>query len=135
MAEAKSTKVKKVRRLKSQTVRERADKAVKQPAKPRRLKKTAATAAKPLKAVGKLHKKEYYLPLPDNKLGRFLNKRRSFIPRYFREAWAELRQVTWPTRRETIKLTFAVVMFAIVFAVIIGVVDYGLDKVFRRILL
>ena len=54
---------------------------------------------------------------------------------YFRNSWRELRQVTWPTRRESRRLTTAVVLFAIVFGLLIAVVDYGLDKLFKEVLL
>jgi len=130
-------KAKKPRQLKKETVREKTEKQTADTAakKPRRIKRAASTAAKPLKTVRRIGAKEYYLPMPDNKVGRFMNKRRRVIPKYFREAWAELRQVTWPTRRETIKLTIAVFIFATIFAVVIGLVDYGLDKVFKRLLL
>jgi len=63
------------------------------------------------------------------KIGRFLT------PKYFSNSWKELRQVSWPDRRQTAKLTFAVIIFAIVFGIIIAIVDYGLDKLFREILL
>jgi preprotein translocase SecE subunit len=56
-------------------------------------------------------------------------------PRYLRNAFRELRQVTWPGRKETWKLTFAVFAFAIVFAAIISSVDYGLDKIFKRLII
>ena len=65
--------------------------------------------------------------MPDNKVGRFLNKRRSFIPRYFKESWQELRKVTWPNRKETTKLTLAVFTFAIVFGLLVAIVEFGLD--------
>lgn len=54
---------------------------------------------------------------------------------YIRHSWQELRDVTWPTRREGRRLTTAVVLFAIVFAGVIAIVDYGLDKLFRQVLL
>ena len=78
-------------------------------------------------------------------VGRFLNKvfnRQPFIliakiifPAYFRSSWRELRQVTWPTWKQSRDLTFAVLVFAVIFGAAIAVVDYGLDKVFRNILL
>ena len=73
--------------------------------------------------------------MPDNKFGRFLNKRRYVIPRYFREAWKELKDVTWPDRKQTSQLSFAVFIFAVVFGVLVAVTDFGLDRVFKRILL
>ena len=54
---------------------------------------------------------------------------------YFRNSYRELRQVTWPGRRESWKLTFAVLIFAIVFGALVTITDFGLDKVIRRIVL
>jgi preprotein translocase SecE subunit len=132
---AEAAKKPKKRQLKKvETVRERASKAT-EPHKPRRLRVARTTAAKPLKKAAQVGRKEYYLPLPDNRIGRFLNKRRRFIPKYFRESWQELRNVTWPNRRQTLQLTVAVFIFAIFFSVLITAVDYGLDKVFKNIVL
>lgn len=134
MAEAPKKKRRVIK--KSETVRERAAKAAAQPeAKPRRIKQTASKVGRPLKAAHRVGQKEIYLPMPDNRAGRFLNKRRRATPRFFRDAWAEVRQVTWPTARETAKLTGAVFVFAVGFSLIIAVVDYGLDKVFKQLLL
>jgi preprotein translocase subunit SecE len=128
---------KKKRRVvkKTETVRERAAKASGTAPKPRRLRTTAGKVSRPIKAAHRAGQKEYYLPMPDNRAGRFLNKRRNVIPRFLRNAWAELRLVTWPNRRETVKLTIAVFVFAFVFAFVISLVDYGLDKVFRQLFL
>lgn len=60
---------------------------------------------------------------------------RILLPLYFRNAYKELRQVTWPSRRNTWKLTFAVLIFAVIFGFLVTVTDYGLDKVIRRIVL
>jgi preprotein translocase subunit SecE len=54
---------------------------------------------------------------------------------YIRGSWQELKSVTWPTRREGFRLTSAVIIFSIIFGALIAVVDYGLDKLFRQILL
>lgn len=103
--------------------------------KPRRLRQAVTSAGKPVSAVRRAGAKEYYLPLPDTRVGRFLNKRRRVIPRYFRESFKELREVTWPNRKETFQLTVAVFVFAIIFGVIITITDYGLDKLFKKVLL
>jgi preprotein translocase SecE subunit len=58
-----------------------------------------------------------------------------FFLRYFRNSWKELREVTWPNRRETWQLTFAVFVFAIIFGALITVTDYGLDKLFKKVIL
>lgn len=57
------------------------------------------------------------------------------VPPYFRSAFSELRLVTWPGPRETFGLVVAVLIFSIVFGVLIAGVDYGLDKLFRSVIL
>ncbi len=129
---------KKRRVRKSETVRQKAEsasKAKEAPQKQRRVKQTLSTAGKPIKAAHQLGKKEVYLPLPDNKTGRFLNKRRHIIPRYFRESFQELKLVTWPNRKQTTQLTLAVFIFAIGFGILVAITDYGLDRIFKRILI
>jgi len=46
-----------------------------------------------------------------------------------------LRQVTWPNRKESRQLTLAVILFAVIFGAMVTVLDYGLDKVFKQVLL
>jgi preprotein translocase SecE subunit len=57
------------------------------------------------------------------------------FPVYLRRSWRELRLVEWPNWRESRRLTSAVLIFAIIFGAVIAVVDYGLDKAFKDILL
>lgn len=66
-------------------------------------------------------------------ISRLLNK--ILLINYFKTSWHELRQVTWPGRKETLQLTFAVFIFAIGFGLMIAVVDYGLSKLFQEVLL
>lgn len=131
-------KVRRVKVKKTETVRERAEKTTGEK-KSRRIKRTASKVtgpiSKPLKSAARIGRKEYYLKVPDNKVGRFLNKRRSVVPPFLKGAWKELKLVKWPDRKETTKLTIAVFTFAITFGVIIALTDYGLDKLFRSILL
>jgi preprotein translocase SecE subunit len=47
----------------------------------------------------------------------------------------ELRQVTWPDRKQSRQLTLAVVMFATVFGIVVAILDYGLDKAFKKVFL
>lgn len=70
---------------------------------------------------------------PFRKIGHFLGL--VFLPRYVRNSWVELRRVTWPSRRETWRLTFAVLAFSVAFGVLIALVDFGLDKLFREVLI
>ncbi len=57
------------------------------------------------------------------------------VPPYFRKSWHELRKVTWPNWKQSRQLTFAVLVFAVVFGAMVAIVDYGLDKLFRAVLL
>ncbi len=45
--------------------------------------------------------------------------------RYFKGAWFELRQVTWPDRKSTWGLTVAVLLFTVFFVVLIVLLDAG----------
>lgn len=60
---------------------------------------------------------------------------RIIVPAYFRNSWRELRMVTWPTWKLSRQLTVAVLIFAVIFAGLIGLVDWGLDKAFKVIFL
>ena len=57
------------------------------------------------------------------------------MPPYLRNSWRELRQVDWPNGRQTRQLTFAVIIFSVIFGLIAAGVDWGLDKVFRTLVL
>ncbi|HMS23529.1 MAG TPA: preprotein translocase subunit SecE [Candidatus Saccharibacteria bacterium] len=125
----------KSKNVKSQSLRQNIESNAGSSKKNRRLKTGASTVSKPLKKVIGKGKNEYHIPLPDNKAGRILGKRVRIFPKYFRDSWAELRQVVWPDRKQTIKLTTAVIVFALVFGVAVAIVDYGLDKLFRILIL
>lgn len=57
------------------------------------------------------------------------------IGRYFTGAWRELRQVKWPTRKASIQLTFAVVVFTAVMMGFIVALDTGFEQLVKRIIL
>ena len=82
----------------------------------------------PLKQIG--HGLRWFFRL---RAVRFIGRMLGFG--YIRDSAKELRGVTWPTFRESIRLTGAVVLFSVVFGTLIALVDYGLDKVFKQILL
>ncbi len=125
-----------------------------EPAKPKRrmLKKAetvreiAGKTANPTpKQRGVLGLALHYIAVPFKMVGRPLGKLGRFkpmrilgyilLPKYFRNSWKELRQVTWPSRRESFQLTSAVLVFAAIFGVLIAVVDFGLDRLFKQVLL
>lgn len=57
------------------------------------------------------------------------------VPTYLRTSLVELKEVTWPNRLKSRQLTTAVLIFAVAFGIVVAIVDYGLDKLFRNILL
>lgn len=122
---------------KTETVRERAEKSSDpQASKGRILRDSAAKAGAPLRVLVRFGRTEFHpVKLPDTGLGKFLTKKRTLTPRFLSEAFGELKQVSWPNRKETTKLTTAVLIFAIVFGSVIAAVDYLLDKIFRSFLL
>jgi preprotein translocase subunit SecE len=42
---------------------------------------------------------------------------------YFAESYKELRKVNWPTRKETTRLTIVVIVFSLVIAIFLGLLD------------
>jgi preprotein translocase SecE subunit len=70
------------------------------------------------------------------RIGRLILKvLRWIIPNYFIESWREVRLVTWPSRRETWRLTVAVFIFALVFGALVAGVDKVLDLLFKKVIL
>ena len=53
---------------------------------------------------------------------------------FLKEARSELTKVVWPTRRETIRITIAVILLSLAVAIFLGAVDYGLTRGFEWIL-
>jgi preprotein translocase subunit SecE len=53
---------------------------------------------------------------------------------FVKEAFAELKKVVWPSRKETIRYTAMVIAFSVVTAVILGAADYGLLRGVQKIL-
>jgi preprotein translocase SecE subunit len=130
------SKLKKPRVRKVETVRERAEKATAKAeakdtkANKRPVRSAAKVVAKPFKKPARAVSWPFRLR-PVRFVFRWVG--RILWPRYFRNAFKELRQVTWPSRKDTWKLTFAVLLFAIIFGLLATLTDYGLDKVIRRI--
>lgn len=126
---------------KSETVREKRAKAADTKPKQRRVKQAASKANGPIKAVGKIIARILrpfgfllwpFRTRPMRFIGRILYKILGIG--YFIHSWKELRQVEWPSRGETAKLTLAVFVFAFAIAGFIAVLDYGLDKIFKQLL-
>jgi preprotein translocase SecE subunit len=121
-----------------QTVRERSQSGGQGPQKHH----LRATAAKPLKVAAKTGRKAAspfsFLATPFNtKTGRFIRRwlARLLLINYVTSSYRELRVVKWPNKRETVRLTIAVFVFSIVFGFVISASDFGLDKLFQKVLL
>lgn len=52
-----------------------------------------------------------------------------------RDIYDELRKVTWPTRREAIRLTVMVIIVCAIVGVFLGVIDYGFSELVARVFL
>lgn len=122
--------VKSKRRIvkKVESVREKTAKASENSKQPRRLQATTRRVSAPFRVIGRAF----------GKLGKFKVFRiigLILVPPYFRNSWRELRLVTWLKPRESFRLTYAVIVFATIFGVAVAVLDYGLDKIFKQVLL
>jgi preprotein translocase SecE subunit len=82
----------------------------------------------PLKQIG--HGLRWFFSL---RFMRFLGKILGIS--YVASSWKELKLVTWPNAKQSRQLTGAVIIFSIVFGALIAVVDYGLDKLFKQVIL
>jgi preprotein translocase SecE subunit len=110
----------------SETMRERAVRtaAKTEQTKQKKPRKVASKIGAGLRKVGRA-------PVwkPFRLVGRIL------VPRYFRASWRELRQVTWPDGKQTRQLTSAVILFSVVFGALVAAFDYGLDKLFKQVII
>ena len=61
-------------------------------------------------------------------------KNRRGIGRFFKDIWSELKKVTWPTKKELLNYTLAVIAVIVGAAAVIGLVDFGLVRLFRLIM-
>lgn len=127
-AEAKKSTKKKRQLRPAQTMREQSQKATARAEKPSRKRKVVRVLGAPFRLIAQPFK-----PLGRLKIFRFLGH--ILWPRYFRNAFRELRQVTWPNGKQSRQLTGAVIIFSVIFGVLIAIVDYGLDKVFKKVIL
>ncbi|NJB69527.1 preprotein translocase subunit SecE [Desulfobaculum xiamenense] len=56
------------------------------------------------------------------------------LKEFFDQSKVEMKKVTWPTRKETIATSVAVLVLCLVMAVFLGLVDTGLTKAIEAIL-
>ena len=137
-----SARAKRRLRAPSETVREKAVKAQADIADTRPTKKhrLGRVLSAPFRALGWLGHvpplrqighglRWFFLLRPLRFLGKILGLR------YIRDSWRELKLVTWPSRTQSRQLTVAVVIFSVVFGGLIAIVDFGLDKLFKQVII
>ena len=56
------------------------------------------------------------------------------LGRYIRGSWREIRQVHWPDRKLTWKMTLSVIIYVIIFATIIMLLDLLFSFIFNQLL-
>jgi preprotein translocase subunit SecE len=64
-------------------------------------------------------------------------KLRDAAPRgltFLSEAWAEMKKVHWPTRKETYAATLIVLVVTVIIATFLGIVDFAISHVVQAIL-
>lgn len=59
--------------------------------------------------------------------------RRKKIVKYFRDVVSEVKKVSWPDRRELVNATVAAIVFIIIFAIVVGIVDLILGQLLKLI--
>ena len=87
---------------------------------------------KQLKKQQKITKKANKKPLP--KVLRVLTAPFRKIGSYTKASWQELRQVRWPNRKMTWKLVSAVIIYTVIFATLIMLLDAGFTLLFNNLL-
>lgn len=94
----------------------------------------AAIAKEEKKKLATLSKKETADKKADlkKKAAKAKKKRRSPI-QFIKETIAELKKVTWPTKKEFWVAVLTVIVFILAFAIVIGGIDLGLSQLFNLI--
>lgn len=119
---------------KKSSMRETAAKTRARASKPKRVRRAAHVAAKPVSGFWRILTNEYHIFGKKESAG-FFTKSRRFTPAYFRDSARELKNVTWPGRKETWRLVLAVFIFAILMGLFIALLDFGLEKLLREVIL
>ncbi len=69
------------------------------------------------------------------KIAKQKNKKKKRSPiRFLKDVGGELKKTTWPTGKELMRTSLAVIVFIGIFTVIIGFMDWGLGSLFQLII-
>ena len=99
--------------------------------KPEKVEKTAAPIAKTIQKPAKTSKNTEEKPLKE-----VFILARPFVAfgRYLRDSWREIRQVRWPGRKLTWKMTFAVLVYCAIFIFFIVLLDTFFTFIFNLLI-
>jgi preprotein translocase subunit SecE len=56
------------------------------------------------------------------------------LKEYFKEVYLETKRVTWPSRKDTLKGTYVILITVVVAAAFLGIVDITVGKLIRALL-
>jgi len=56
------------------------------------------------------------------------------VQQYLREVGIEYRKISWPPQREAMAGTVGVIVVVTIITIVLGVVDFGLAEVMRKVL-
>lgn len=89
----------------------------------------------PKKAVLQAPPKKDVVKRPEKKKGskRSIGAYASMAIHFFKEARVELKKVKWPTRKELLASTAMVIVLALLAALYLGIIDFGLIKIIRLV--
>lgn len=73
--------------------------------------------------------------MPSTKPAPAVPKKRNAIAGYISDTIAELKKVTWLSRRELIYLTGLVLLVTIAVGLVLGVIDWGFSELVNKIIL
>ena len=61
-------------------------------------------------------------------------KKRFNLVKTVKDMWAELKKVTWPSRKDLIRQSTVVIVFVLILTVVVGLMDYVLSNLLRLII-
>ena len=61
-------------------------------------------------------------------------KKRFNLVKTFKDMWAEIKKVTWPSKKELVRQSTVVIVFVLLLTVIVGLMDWGLSALLKLII-
>lgn len=80
------------------------------------------------KAVDKTTDKKAAAKKPDS------GKKKFNLVKTFKDMWAELKKVTWPSKKDLLRQSTVVIVFVLILTVLVGLMDAGLSALLKLII-